>query len=94
MKYEQELSAAKIDFSERLSAGFSYSVCVINRIAYMWGFNGIHPVFDVKALDLDKSEPAHIPRELTFFAGLNLDVLSVKCGRSHFLLQTTSGVSF
>lgn len=93
IKYEEEWTGSNYNYSERFSAGFSYGVAVVNRCAYMWGYNGIHPVFDVKALDLDKSEPAHIPRELTFFAAvLNLSVLAVKCGKFHFLLHTTSGV--
>lgn len=94
LKYEEEWTGSSYNYSERFSAGFSYGVAIINRCAYMWGYNGIHPVFDVKALDLDKSEPAHIPRELTFFSAvLNLSVLAVKCGKFHFLLHTTSGVS-
>jgi hypothetical protein len=42
VNYEEEQNAINVNNFAPMSAGFSHAACVVNNVAYIWGWNGVN----------------------------------------------------
>ncbi|KAL1376218.1 hypothetical protein pipiens_017025 [Culex pipiens pipiens] len=75
-----------------ISAGFSHAGCVMNKVAYLWGSNGVNCALSRTSLQGDPLGANGYPPHAAFIKQLDLEVLGVQCGRLHTLLLTSNGI--
>lgn len=75
-----------------MSAGFSHAGCIVESTVYLWGRNDVNCAMNRSVLNSDSSENDVMPTRVDFFKDVNLEVLSVHCGRSHTLFLTNNGL--
>ncbi|XP_029730146.2 uncharacterized protein LOC109403594 [Aedes albopictus] len=90
--YDEKPVEMRLKQYSPLSAGFSHAGCVMNRIAYLWGSNGVNCALSRTSLQGDPLAPNGSPPTAFFLKQLDLEVLAVQCGRLHTLLLTSNGV--
>ncbi|XP_055592814.1 uncharacterized protein LOC129744353 [Uranotaenia lowii] len=90
--YDERLVEMKLRQYSPLSAGFSHAGCVVNRVAYLWGSNGVNCALSRTSLQGDPLGANGLPPHAAFLKQLDLEVVSVQCGRLHTLLLTNNGV--
>ncbi|CRK88070.1 CLUMA_CG001855, isoform A [Clunio marinus] len=89
---EERQNYVKLANFSPLSAGFSHSGCIVDNAVYLWGRNDVNCAMNRSVLQSDSSENDVLPTRVDFFKDVNLDVLSVHCGRSHTLFLTNNGL--
>lgn len=92
--YDERLVEMRLLQFSPISAGFSHAGCVMNKVAYLWGSNGVNCALSRTSLQGDPLGANGYPPHAAFIKQLDLDVLGVQCGRLHTLLLTSNGVSF
>uniref|UniRef100_A0A0P6J635 Putative e3 ubiquitin-protein ligase herc2 n=1 Tax=Aedes aegypti TaxID=7159 RepID=A0A0P6J635_AEDAE len=90
--YDEKPVEMRLKQCSPLSAGFSHAGCVMNRVAYLWGSNGVNCALSRTSLQGDPLTPNGSPPTAFFLKQLDLEVLAVQCGRLHTLLLTNNGV--
>ncbi|XP_055529241.1 uncharacterized protein LOC129721107 [Wyeomyia smithii] len=90
--YGEKLVEMRLQQYSPISAGFSHAGCVINRVTYLWGSNGVNCALSRTSLLGDPLSVNGCPPNVSFIKQLDLDVLAVQCGRLHTLLLTSNGV--
>lgn len=91
--YDEKLVEMRLRQYSPLSAGFSHAGCVVNKVAYLWGSNGVNCALSRTSLQGDPLAPNGSPPSAFFLKQLDLEMIAVQCGRLHTLLLTNNGVS-
>lgn len=90
--YDEKPVEMQLKLYSPLSAGFSHAGCVMNKVAYLWGSNGVNCALSRTSLQGDPLGPNGSPPTAFFLKQLDLEVLTVQCGRLHTILLTNNGV--
>ncbi|XP_065095854.1 uncharacterized protein ca [Ochlerotatus camptorhynchus] len=90
--YDEKLVEMRLRQYSPLSAGFSHAGCVVNKVAYLWGSNGVNCALSRTRLQGDPLAPNGSPPTAFFLMQLDLEMIAVQCGRLHTLLLTNNGV--
>ncbi|XP_058813110.1 uncharacterized protein LOC131677367 [Topomyia yanbarensis] len=90
--YDEKHIEMRLKQYSPISAGFSHAGCVINKLAFLWGSNGVNCALSRTTLQGDPLAPNGSPPLVSFLKQLDLEVLSVHCGRLHTLLLTSNGI--
>ncbi|XP_058464342.1 uncharacterized protein LOC131438361 [Malaya genurostris] len=90
--YDEKHIEMRLKQYSPISAGFSHAGCVINKVAFLWGSNGVNCALSRTSLQGDPLAPNGSPPVVSFLKQLDLEVLSVHCGRLHTLLLTSNGI--
>ncbi|XP_053684865.1 uncharacterized protein LOC128734607 [Sabethes cyaneus] len=90
--YDEKLVEMRLRQYSPISAGFSHAGCVVNKVAYLWGSNGVNCALSRTSLLGDPLSTNGCPPHVSFLKQLDLEVLAVQCGRLHTLLLTNNGV--
>uniref|UniRef100_A0A8D8L559 X-linked retinitis pigmentosa GTPase regulator homolog n=1 Tax=Culex pipiens TaxID=7175 RepID=A0A8D8L559_CULPI len=90
--YDERLVEMRLRQFSPISAGFSHAGCVMNKVAYLWGSNGVNCALSRTSLQGDPLGANGYPPHAAFIKQLDLEVLGVQCGRLHTLLLTSNGI--